>query len=182
MSSNVWHLIKADFSREGRGGATAWRIVWSALLGSKSFRYCFWFRLASCKSFIVSIISRVVHKHYSMKYQVEIPRATKIGPGLYLGHCTGIVISSSAVIGKNCNISHFVNVGSNHGKAALIGDDVYIGPMVCIVEDVVIGDRVTIGAGAVVVKSIEANATCVGSPARVVNFNNPARYIKNKVC
>ncbi|ATC86902.1 bacterial transferase hexapeptide domain protein [Pseudoalteromonas arctica] len=80
----------------------------------------------------------------------------------------------------NCYISQFVNIGSNHGKAASIGNNVYIGPMVCIVEDVVIASNVTIGAGAVVVKDIPKNATAVGNQAKVINYNSPAKYINNR--
>ena len=65
-----------------------------------------------------------------------------------------IIVNSSAKIGNNCNLSQFTTIGSNHGKAAQIGDNVYIGPGVCIVEDVVIGNNVTIGAGSVVTKDI----------------------------
>src|SRR5688572_30287724 len=36
---------------------------------------------------------------------IEIPRNTKIGPGLYIGHFGGITVSSIAVIGRNCNLS-----------------------------------------------------------------------------
>ena len=42
----------------------------------------------------------------------------------------------------------------------------YIGPSVCIVEDVTIGNGVTIGAGAVVVKDIEDGCTVAGNPAK----------------
>lgn len=62
----------------------------------------------------------------------------------------------------NCYISQFVNIGSNHGKAASIGNNVYI------------------GAGAVVVKDIPKNATAVGNQAKVINYNSPAKYINNR--
>lgn len=66
------------------------------------------------------------------------------------------------------------------GKAAVIGDNVYIGPNVCVVEDVIIGDNVTIGAGSVVTKDIPSNATAVGNYAKVINYNNPGRFINNQ--
>ena len=47
-------------------------------------------------------------------------------------------------------------------------------------RNVLIGDNVTIGAGAIVVKDIEDNATIVGNPARIVNMNQPGRFIKNR--
>jgi serine O-acetyltransferase len=121
-----------------------------------------------------------MHLTLSIRYQIQIPKEAKIGPGLNLGHATGIVLSPTVEIGANCNISQFVNIGSNHRKAATIGDNVYIGPMVCIVENVVIGNNVTIGAGSVVIKNIPENSTAVGNPSRVVNQNDPGRYIMNK--
>lgn len=104
----------------------------------------------------------------------------KCGYGLYIGHGGPIVVNHTATIGNNCNLSQFTTIGSNHGKAATIGDNVYIGPNCCIVEDVVIGNNVTIGAGSVVTKDIPDNATAVGNYAKVINFNDPGRYIKNR--
>lgn len=56
------------------------------------------------------------------------------------------MVNPTAVIGNNCNLSQFTTIGSNYDKAATIGDNVYIGPNVCILEDVHIGSQVTIGA------------------------------------
>ena len=66
------------------------------------------------------------------------------------------------------SISHFVSIGSNKGKAATIGNNVYIAPNSSIVEDVIIGDNSIIGAGSVVVKDIPENAVAVGVPAKVI--------------
>lgn len=99
---------------------------------------------------------------------------------MYIGHGFGIVVNSSAIIGNNCNLSQLTTIGANDGKAAVIGDNVYIGPNVCLVENVHIGNNVTIGAGAVVTKDIPDNATAAGVPAKVLNYDNAARYINNK--
>lgn len=142
------------------------------------FNYCFWLRLASRKNFLFPL-ALLMHKHMTRKYGVQIPRTTQIGYGFYIGHGIGIVINGGTKIGNNVNISQFLSIGSNNGTPATIGDNVYIGPNVCIVEDVHIGNHVTIGAGSVVVKDIPDNATAVGVPAKVISYNHPGIYIKN---
>jgi len=102
------------------------------------------------------------------KYGIQIPIGMSIGAGFYIGHGIGIVINGKAIIGKHCNISQFLTIGSNKETPAIIGDNVYIGPQVCIVENVNIGDGAKIGAGAVVVKDVPSGATAVGNPARIV--------------
>lgn len=57
--------------------------------------------------------------------------------------------------------------------------NVYIGPNVCLVENVNIESSVTIGAGSVVTKDIPENATAAGNYARVLNYRSPGRYFKN---
>ena len=63
---------------------------------------------------------------------------------------------------------------------AIIGDNVYIGPNVCIVEDMHVGNNATIGAGAVVVKDVPDNATVAGVPAKVISYKSPGQFIKNR--
>lgn len=114
------------------------------------------------------------------KKRIWLPKTTKVGYGLYIGHGGPIIVNSTTIIGNNVNLSQYLTIGSNHGKAAIIGDNVYIGPNVYVIEDVHIGNNVTIGAGSVVTKSIPDNATAVGNYAKVINYNNPGRYIKDK--
>lgn len=143
------------------------------------FRYQLWLRLSSVKGFLYPIC-KVMHLILTRKYGIEIARDTQIGYGLYIGHGFGLVVNSTAIIGNNCNLSQGVTIGSNHNHAAIIGDNVYVGPSVCIVENVKIGDNVTIGAGAVVTKDILCGMTVAGVPATVISSKEPARYIKNQ--
>ena len=47
-----------------------------------------------------------------------------------------MIINPTAVIGNNCNLSQFVTIGAIDGNAAEIGDNVYIGPNCCLIENV----------------------------------------------
>lgn len=90
------------------------------------------------------------------------------------------MINGTAIIGDNCNISQGVTIGGCEGDSAVIGYNCYIGPNTCIVENVKIGNNVTIGAGSVVVKNIPDNATAAGNYAKVLNYDNPGKYIGNR--
>jgi maltose O-acetyltransferase len=56
---------------------------------------------------------------------------------------------------------------TEHKKAVTIGNDVWIGSHVVIMPGVKIGDRVIIGAGAVVTKDIESHCIAMGIPAKI---------------
>lgn len=150
-----------------------------ALLRNGTFRFQCVFRMCQSDG-ILKYFGRILWFFNRKKKKICLPRQTKVGYGLYIGHDGPVVINSTAVIGNNVNLSQFTTIGSNHGKAATIGDNVYIGPNVCIVEDVTIGNNVTIGAGSVVTKSIPDNATAVGNYAKVINYTNPGQYINNR--
>ena len=60
-----------------------------------------------------------------------------------------------------------------------IGKNCGLGAGVIVLPGVTIGDNTVIGAGSVVTKDIPDNATAVGNYAKVINYNNPGRYIKN---
>ena len=149
-----------------------------AYLTNRVFRFQYALRLCQCTGF-AKLMGVFLYYISPTRRAIQIPRDTKIGYGLYIGHAGPVIVNPSAVIGNNCNLSQFTTIGSNDGQAAIIGDNTYIGPSVCIVENVKIGSNVTIGAGSVVTKDIPDNATAVGNYAKVVNYNNPGRYILN---
>lgn len=173
-------LIKTDLFRYC-GNFSVGLLIKNLFSSNRSFKYSFWLRLLHSDNSVVRVLAKIMHRHLSIKYNIQIPKEVDIGPGLYLGHGSSIFINPSAKIGKNCNISHFVTIGSNHGKAAVIGDNCYIGPNVCLVEDVIVGEHVVIGAGAVVTKNIPNNTKAIGVPARNIPNKSPKNYIQNQL-
>lgn len=171
-------LIKSDrYRHSGKKESSLSVIVKNLMPFGHSL--LFWLRLSQYKGWLYPL-SKFVYTIVSRKHQVQISTSTKIGFGFSMGHGICMVINGGTIIGNNVGISQFVNIGSNHKTPAIIGDNVYIGPHVCVVEDVKIGSNSTIGAGSVVVRDIPENATAAGVPARVLNYNNPGRFINRR--
>lgn len=171
-------LIRSDYFRI-KGRRASLSQMWLATWRNHCFRYNFWLRLSAHKGVFYPFCKWMLHR-CSLKYGLDIPSSTTIGYGLYIGHGYGIIVNPTAIIGNNVNLSQFSTIGSNEGKAAVIGDNVYIGPSVCIVENVQIGSNVCIGAGAVVTKNVPSDMTVAGVPAKVIGKNRHDGYIVNK--
>lgn len=93
----------------------------------------------------------------------------KIAEGLELRHPTGIVIGDGVQIGKNAAIYQNVTIGTKDGESyPVIGDDVTIYAGAVVIGDITIGDGATIGANAVVLKDLPANVTVAGAPAKAL--------------
>ena len=176
--SEIIEFIKSDLYRYTE--TVSKKTFFRNYLFNRSFCYSFWFRLSKSKNRAIKFIAKIVHFRLTRKYGIQIPSNTHIGYGLYIGHGMALVLNPTVKIGNNCNLSQFTTIGSNHGQAATIGDNVYIGPNVCIVEDIKIGNNVTIGAGSVVTKDIPDNVTAAGVPAKVISDKKPGRYVNKR--
>lgn len=135
----------------------------------RGFRYSVWMRLSSVYG-VIGFLSKFVLHHLQSKFGIQIHSSSKIGAGFYIGHGVGIVIHPRTIIGKNVSVSQFSTIGSNNNTPAVIGDNVYIGPGVCIVENVHVGNNATIGAGAVVTHDVPDYAVVAGVPAKVIRI------------
>ncbi len=65
-------------------------------------------------------------------------------------------------------IYEYVNIGTNNGKSAIIGDYATINSRVCIVGTINIGTDAVIMAGSVATKDIEPFVIVGGSPAKKI--------------
>lgn len=112
---------------------------------------------------------------------ITLPYSASIGDGLYIGHHSGIIINANAVIGEHCNIAQGVTIGvSGRGikrGVPVVGDRVYIGANAVLVGDIKIGSHSVIGANSLVTANVPEGVTVVGVPAQVVSQNDSKEYI-----
>lgn len=94
--------------------------------------------------------------------------------GLSIAHYGTIAVNGTSTVGKNCRIHEGVTIGSTGGSPGpRLGDNVFIGSGAKIIGDITVADDVAIGAGAVVVRSIdEPGTTWAGVPARKISGQN----------
>ena len=169
--------IRSDYYRIiGKRDVGVFR-MWTSTFLDRGFHFLFWLRLSNCNNLLLGGVSRFIYQVIGCMFHISVHRQTKIGYGLRIVHNGPIIINFSTIIGDNVDIYQNTTIGSMFLKAAQIGNNVYIGPSVCIVEDVKIGDGVTIGAGSVIVKDVEAGTTVAGNPAKVISHKEPGRLV-----
>lgn len=103
----------------------------------------------------------------------EIHYRADIGKGLKILHPgLGIVVSGQAMIGEHLTLTGGNCIGGRSGMKVgdlVLGNKVSLGANAVILGPARIGNNVQIGAGAVVVKDANDNTTLVGVPALPVN-------------
>ena len=115
-----------------------------------------------------SFVYHVLFKLSQILTGVELPCETVIGKNFVIDHFGGIIISGYARFGDNCRVRNGVVIGLRNVEepvAPVFGDDVDIGTGAKILGPIHIGDRVAIGANAVVLCDIPSDHIAVGVPA-----------------
>lgn len=101
-------------------------------------------------------------------FAIEISSSVPIGPGLYIPHPAGTVIMATRV-GANCSFIHGVTVGMRDTwEFPVLGDAVTVGAGARVLGGIELGDGCMVGANAVVIDSVPAHSTAVGVPARIL--------------
>jgi serine O-acetyltransferase len=104
-------------------------------------------------------------------YSIELTSATRIGRRLRLAHEGGVVIHPNVVIGDDCLIRQNVTIGiatDDATAAPTLGNRVEVGAGAVIIGGITIGDDARIGPNAVVTSNVPPGAMAVAAPARVV--------------
>lgn len=108
----------------------------------------------------------------SAVFQTDINPAARFGKGIFLDHATGLVVGATATVGDNVSILQDVTLGGTGKEGGdrhpKIANGVLIGAGAKILGNIEIGHCSRIASGSVVLKSVPANSTVAGVPARVV--------------
>jgi len=118
---------------------------------------------------------KLIHPSVSLGISEE-----SIGKGAII--CAGNIITVNITIGEfvilnlGCTLGHDTVIGnycsfmpqSNIAGEVVLGEAVYGGMGVGIINQITVGNNVTLGAGSVVVKNIPSNCLAVGIPAKVI--------------
>ena len=113
------------------------------------------------------------------------PQSKNVGGGFFLHHGFSTIIVAQK-IGKNTWINQQVTIGySNSHKngygCPVIGDNVTISAGAVVVGNITIGDNVRIGANTTVTKDVPPNSVIISSPSYVLSRNSEGECVKSKL-
>lgn len=141
------------------------------------FRTLAWHRFGSWRMGVrsrlmrapLSVIYHWGYRHCRNVYGIELPYTATVGRGVAIEHQGGIVVHGASVIGDGTIIRQNCTLGLRSldalDDAPIIGKRVNIGAGAVIMGRVLIGDDAAIGANAVVMCNVPAGALAVGIPA-----------------
>jgi len=177
-SDSLFQLIHSDYRRYRAAGAKnplSVILFTQGFWASSVFRFSHWARerldLPGLR-LIVRGLCILLQKFIEAFTGISIPAKCNIGSGFYVGHFGGIFIDADCRLGNTCNIAQGVTIGKGGrgdfwGVPAL-GDRVHIGANAVLLGNISIGDDAVIGPGAVVMISVPPRGVAMGNPARVI--------------
>jgi serine O-acetyltransferase len=166
----LWALIREDRKANGSVFAPGFQAlavhrfgVWKHAVAPKPLRLP------------LTAIHRVLYLFVKNVYGIELPINTRIGRRVLVGHQHGIVVHPNAAIGDDCVIIQGVTIGQDRDTrggppppAPKLGNRVKVGAGAVIAGDIRIGDDVHIGPNAVVMQNVPAGAIVSAPPSRIM--------------
>ncbi|MBV9336849.1 MAG: serine acetyltransferase [Solirubrobacterales bacterium] len=136
------------------------------VLRHRPFRSILYYRLR-CRGIGGRALARALAVFYKGEPALFIS-CDDIGPGLMLLHGFATIITARK-IGMDCQVSQQVTIGyDDRGAPPILGNRVRIGANAVVLGPITIGDDAVVGAGAVVIRDVPAGAVVGGVPARVL--------------
>jgi len=119
---------------------------------------------------VAGVFDRLIWMH-----GIDIHTRAEIGPGFLLPHPIGVAFSSGVRLGRHVIVLQGVTIGQAFGPPnaegrtePIIGDDVVIACGAKVLGPITVGNRVWIGANAVVIRDVPDDCVAVGVPARII--------------
>jgi cysteinyl-tRNA synthetase len=166
--SGIRRDYRAVFERDPAAGS-----AFNVIMFNSGLHSILWYRVAhALKSMDIPVLPAFIMTCVRLISGIEIHPSASIGPGFFIDHGTGVVIGETAEVGEDCLLYQGVTLGGTgkeKGKRhPTLGRGVVVGAGAKVLGAISIGDYAKIGANAVVLKDVPANASVVGVPGRVV--------------
>jgi serine O-acetyltransferase len=124
------------------------------------------------------VFASALHLFVRNFYGIDLYWTTLIGRRFHIGHQGAIVIHRFCTIGDDCTIRQGVTIGAadewNAGGGPRLGDRVDVGAGAMVLGDISIGSDVRIGPNAVVTTDVPDNATVFAPPSRSIAWGGGA--------
>ena len=121
----------------------------------------------------MTMLYRAAYRSVVAMWGIDLPYNVKVGRRFRLGH-HGCMVLGAGEFGDDVTISHSITVGlsrRNETRVPKIGNRVELGPGVCIVGGVKIGDCCYVGANTVVSRDLPPNSAVFGIPMRSIDLD-----------
>jgi serine O-acetyltransferase len=149
---------------------------------AKQIQKCRIYQLHKWMSFLyfakVPLLPDLIRKYIRLVYACDLSYLVRLGHGVRFPHNgLGVVIHSDVRIGDDCLIYQNVTIGGDgrgqppafgESPVPIIGNRVTIYSGAVVVGPIRIGDGAIIGANAVVLKTVPARTVVGGVPARIL--------------
>lgn len=169
----LWAILRQDLPR--------WRKSLAASAGDADYAEAFEHVFARRQEFRSLVEYRLNGREIRKAYEVMCsPKPSwwlvqnlylstpDIGPGFYIEHGFSSIVFARS-IGRNFHLNQNVTVGSGRGGIPTIGDDVSIRTGAVVFGNIRIGNRVRIGANAVVNMDVPDDSIVVSPRAAIVS-------------
>jgi serine O-acetyltransferase len=112
---------------------------------------------------------------------IEIHPGATFGKRVFIDHGMGVVVGETAIVGDDVLIYQGVILGGTSTEKTkrhpTIEDGVIIGAGAKVMGNITIGKYSKIGTGAVVLKDVPPESTCVGVPGRIVKHKGVRKKV-----
>ena len=112
---------------------------------------------------------------------IEIHPGAQIGRRVFIDHGMGVVVGETTIVGDDVLIYQGVVLGGTTTQKTkrhpTIEKGVIIGAGAKVMGNITIGEYSKIGTGAVVLKDVPPESTCVGIPGRIVRCKNKRHVV-----
>jgi len=164
--------ISSDIRSSARSHGMFWRL--KAIVLSPGLSAVLLFRLQDGFYRIKLLpLAYLVHRVNLNLHGIDILPGATIGDGLRIDHPVGIVVGGGVKIGSGCVLLQNVTIGTRYVNSTnynnefpVIGNSVTIGAGAVILGGVILEDDCTVGANSVVLADVPKGSTVIGVHAK----------------